>query len=285
MALPSVSSSFYADPAGLGALRREAAQHTPEALREVAKQFESLFTNMILKSMRDASGGDPLMGSEQQEFYQDMFDQQLAVQLSKGKGLGLADMLMRQLMQPGGAVEAAPEAKPAPSAAVMSWPPTTREEFVQGILPQAQAAGRRLGVDPLSIIAHAALETGWGRSVPTDAAGRPSFNLFGIKSGSGWKGESAVANTREFERGEMRSVQAAFRSYESPAQSVEDYANFLGTRSRYAQVRNTGSDVAAFATALQRAGYATDPDYAKKLQAVASELKSHFSVPITATKV
>ena len=98
MAIDSVNASFFADPAALGSIRREAASNSPEALRETAKQFESLFTTMLLKSMRAASPGDPY-ASDQQDFYQDMFDQQLAAQLSKGKGLGLADVLVRQLMQ------------------------------------------------------------------------------------------------------------------------------------------------------------------------------------------
>jgi flagellar protein FlgJ len=101
MAIAPLNPSFYADPTALDALKREAGTQSPEALREVARQFESLFTNMMLKSMRSASEGDPLFGSDQADFYQDMFDQQLAVELGKGRGLGLADMLLRQLMQGG----------------------------------------------------------------------------------------------------------------------------------------------------------------------------------------
>jgi flagellar protein FlgJ len=103
MAIESVNASFYADPAGLDGLKRQAATQSPEALRQAAREFESLFTSMMLKSMRSASGDDPLFGSDQADMYQDMFDQQMATQLSRGKGLGLADMLVRQLMQRGGA--------------------------------------------------------------------------------------------------------------------------------------------------------------------------------------
>src|SRR5690606_36037630 len=105
MAIDSINASFFADPAALGTIKRDAAAQSPEALRETAKQFESLFTTMLLKSMRAASPGDPY-ASDQQDFYQDMFDQQLAAQLSKGKGLGLADMLVRQLMGGQGAADA-----------------------------------------------------------------------------------------------------------------------------------------------------------------------------------
>jgi peptidoglycan hydrolase FlgJ len=287
MAIEAPKASFYADPAGLAALKRGAAAQTPEAIRETAKQFESLFTTMMLKSMRDASPGDSLFGSDQQDFYQDMFDQQLAVQLSKGKGLGLADVLVRQLMQSRGVVpettsasDAAASATSAPTAS--TWPPPTQEQFVQAVLPAARAAAERLGVDPEVVVVHAALETGWGRSMPMGADGRPSFNLFGIKAGSRWSGDTAVSATHEFDGGRMQSTLAAFRAYESPEHSIQDYAGVLHSSPRYAGALNTGSDVAAFARGLQQGGYATDPDYVSKLTAVAARLKSRFGWPISA---
>ncbi len=289
MAIAPLDNSFYADPASLTALKREASAQTPAALRETAKQFESLFTRMMLKSMRDATPGDSLFGSDQQDFYQDMFDQQLSTQLSKGKGLGLADVLMRQLMQgaglaadeTGGATAA--QAGTASTAAGKAWPPRTQDDFVRAILPAATAAGRELGVDPSTVIAHAALETGWGKSVPTGADGRPSFNLFGIKAGGSWKGDSTSAATREFQGGSMQQVMADFRSYESPEQSLGDYVKLLQGSPRYAAALGTGSDAAAYAKALQRGGYATDPDYATRLSALAARLKSHPALPISVT--
>jgi peptidoglycan hydrolase FlgJ len=286
MAIESAKAAFYADPAGLTALKRGAAAQTPEAIRETARQFESLFTRMMLKSMRDASPGDSMFGSDQQDFYQDMFDQQLSVQLSKGKGMGLADELVRQLMHGTGALPGA-EAEQGAAAAVKSaptaanWPPQTQEQFVQAVLPAARAAAEKLGVDPEVVVAHAALETGWGRSVPIGADGKPSFNLFGIKAGSHGAAHVAVASTHEFSGGSMQSVMASFRAYDSPEQSVEDYAGFLQSSPRYAGALNTGSDVGAFARGLQRGGYATDPDYVSKLTAVAARLKSRFGWPIT----
>lgn len=298
MAIEAPKAAFYADPAGLAALKRGAAAQTPEAIRETAKQFESLFTTMMLKSMRDASPGDSMFGSDQQDFYQDMFDQQLSVQLSKGKGLGLADVLVRQLMQGGAGVAAAgashaagsgvtgsdataaPATTSTPTAA--TWPPRTQEEFVQAVLPAARAAAEKLGVDPEVVVAHAALETGWGRSVPTGPDGKPSFNLFGIKAGARWSGEAATSTTHEFTGGRMQIAQAAFRAYDSPQQSIEDYAGFLQTSPRYSAALNTGSDVAAFARGLQQGGYATDPDYVSKLTTVAARLKARFGWPITA---
>lgn len=292
MAIDSLNASFYADPAALGAIKRDAAAQTPEALRETAKQFESLFTSMLLKSMRAASPGDPY-ASDQQDFYQDMFDQQLAAQLSKGKGLGLADVLVRQLMQgqgdamlpglggaaPGGMASPVPASADAAPAA--NWPPRNADEFVRLIRPAATAAARELGVDPDVVIAHAALETGWGRSVPVGADGRPSFNLFGIKAGGSWQGAVHAAGTHEFMQGSMQAVRADFRAYASPEQSIRDYVGLLKSSPRYAGALNTGGDVQAFARGLARGGYATDPDYVTKLTAVAARLKSAHAAPIT----
>jgi peptidoglycan hydrolase FlgJ len=295
MAIEAPKASFYADPAGLTALKRGAAAQTPDAVRETAKQFESLFTTMMLKSMRDASPGDSMFGSDQQDFYQDMFDQQLSVQLSKGKGLGLADVLVRQLMQSGGALPGVGDSQPgspatgaggaaaAPTASdtATTWPPRTQEEFVQAVLPAARAAAQKLGVDPEVVVAHAALETGWGKSVPTGADGKPSFNLFGIKAGARWSADTVLSATHEFAGGRMQSTQASFRAYDSPEQSIQDYAGVLKSSPRYSAALNTGSDVGAFARGLQQGGYATDPDYVSKLTAVAARLKSRFGWPIS----
>lgn len=292
MAIESAKAAFYADPASLAGLKKEAAQKSPEALREAARQFESLFTRMMLKSMRDASPKDSLFGSDQQDFYQDMFDQQLAVQLSKGKGLGLSDMLVRQLMQGGAAGDEAlvgmqgaltgRATSPTSSmgAGSASWPPASREDFVRAVTPAAEKAAAQLGVDPELVVAHAALESGWGRSLPADASGRTSFNLFGIKADSRWNGNAATARTHEFSAGRMEEVSASFRAYGSPEQSMQDYVDFLKSSPRYAGALNTGGDATAFARGLQRGGYATDPDYVSKLTAVAAQLKSSVARPI-----
>ena len=301
MATGAVDNTFYADPTALAGLKRSAAAQTPEALRETARQFESLFSTMMLKSMRDATPKDSLFGSDQQGFYQDMFDQQLATQLSKGKGLGLADVLVKQLMMQSAGLSgttAQTDAVPARSGAVVAqssaadtdlrssgsnWPPRSREEFVRAMAPEAEAAAQKLGVDPATIIAHAALETGWGRHMPATADGQSSNNLFGIKAGTAWRGATATTMTTEFEQGTARSVPASFRAYESPGQSLRDYTSLL-QNPRYAAARGTGDDALAFGRALQSAGYATDPDYAMKLSAVARELKSRFVLPITSTE-
>jgi flagellar protein FlgJ len=251
------------------ALRRGAEANDPETLRAAAKQFESLFTKMMLDSMRSASMGDPLFGSDQGDMYQDMADDQLAVQLSQGKGLGLADMLIRQLSN---GVSGTAAARPLGSAAGQVATPEEREKFISGLLPHAESAARELGVDPQNLIAQAALETGWGRSQPGQ-----SHNLFGIKTGGSWTGASVQANTEEFVGSQSTRVDADFRAYGSQRESVQDYVRLIRDNPRYADALNTGGDIQAFANALQRGGYATDPDYARKLVTVADEVRQRIA--------
>lgn len=332
MTAPTSNASFYADFGSLAALKRDAKADGQKTLRAAAQQFESLFTDMMLKSMRAASVGDALTGGDEVEFYQGMFDQQLAVQLSKGKGLGLADMLVQQLTRsglvPGGSgtgasVEAMPDnvttasgaarvsnagtgmatiptgapagatgpdtavsydgaiaapervgAEPQPDAISLNWPPATPEEFVQRLLPHAQQAAKALGVDPATLVAHAALETGWGRHVPSNADGSSSFNLFGIKASSTWQGNSISAGTLEHEQGVTVKRVERFKSYGSPAECFSDYASLLGGANRYQSVRNSGGNAARFAQGLQQGGYATDPQYSAKLRTVAAAVTS-----------
>jgi flagellar protein FlgJ len=334
-------------------LKRAAGNNDPAAIRTVAEQFESMFTRMMLKSMRDASGPDPMFGSDQEQMYQGMADDQLAVQLSKGKGFGLADMLVRQLQRMGvkgadaaangagatgatatgkltsdanatsaagttavgkltGGVNAtsapgsaAPGAKAAAAYSATQRASTTssiasdaaKNNFIQDLWPQAQEAGQLLGVDPRHLIAQAALETNWGRSMPQDTNGRSSNNLFGIKAPAGWSGAAVTSDTQEFQDGAATNIPAQFKAYATPAQSFQDYVALLRNNPRYSGALNTGGDVQAFATGLQRGGYATDPDYANKIAAVAtavahkvsaasasvSDLKLASALPITAS--
>src|SRR5882757_4081622 len=183
MSSAPVAPAYYADFSGMESLKKSAQQNQPTAVREAARQFESLFTNMLLKSMREASLGESLGDSEQTQFYQDMFDQQLALQMSRGKGLGLAEHLVGQLQRAG----SAPADAGSPAAGTSL---ERRSHFITSMQPYAAAAGRRLGVAPETIIAHAALETGWGQHLPVGSAGS-SNNLFGIKAGGRWQGASA----------------------------------------------------------------------------------------------
>lgn len=286
-----INPAFYADPNALASLKSDARDRDPAALKAVAKQFESLFTKMLLKSMREAnnslSDGESLFGGEQSDFYQDMFDNQLAVHLSQGKGLGLADLLVRQLAGAGyGSQPAGPTGDSrnsdqgvgitnslSPRAQNPGPIASSKEDFVRQMLPHAEQAARELGVDPHALLAQAALETGWGKSVPCNAAGERSFNLFGIKAGSQWSGATVNVPTLEFEDGiPVRKVER-FRSYESAADSFRDYARLIRNNPRYENALNAGSNVAGFASALQQGGYATDPQYASKIVAVANEMR------------
>ena len=273
-----INNTFYADPQGLTALRNDAKAQDPAALKEAAKQFESLFTQMLLKSMREAnkSFGESMFESEQTEFYQDMFDDQMAVHMSQGKGLGLADMLVRQLQgtvaqQSPDPVSGSPISLSKPAVEPIA---ASKSDFIKQMLPHAETAARELGVDPHALLAQAALETGWGKSVPCNAAGECSFNLFGIKAGTQWSGAAVNVPTLEFEEGVAVRKVERFRAYESPADSFRDYAKLIGNNARYENAVGTGDDVAAFASALQQGGYATDPNYARKLVAVANELRN-----------
>jgi flagellar protein FlgJ len=257
------------------ALRRGAQANDPNTLRAVARQFESIFTKMMLDSMRSASFGDPMFGSDQGDMYQGMMDDQLAVQLSQGRGLGLADMLIRQL---GGGAAGAGAAVPnkAEAGAAGSASPEQQQKFIDDMLPHATAAARELGVDARAIVAQAALETGWGSSRPADAGGN-SQNFFGIKAGAGWRGPSVAADTTEYVAGRAGTERARFRAYDSVAQNVEDYVRVL-REPRYAAALGTGGDVRAFANALQRGGYATDPQYADKLVAAFDQVCERQSI-------
>ena len=305
MTLPIVDSGTLADTGNLTALQQAAAAHNPQALKEAAQQFESLFTGMVLKSMREANFGDSLFGSDQEDMYQDMYDDQIASEISKGRGLGLADMLVQQLRRSGlpgttqgssatsgssgsstgatgasgasagtGASGTSSSAAATTSSSTASSCPSTAQQlqFAQSLWPEAQQAARQLGVSPVSLVAQAALETNWGRSMPRSAGGSSSNNLFGIKAGATWNGGSVQNTTQEYDSGTATAVKAQFRSYTSPSQCFQDYVSLLQSNPRYAGALGTGADTQAFATALQSGGYATDPAYASKLGAVANTL-------------
>jgi peptidoglycan hydrolase FlgJ len=268
-------ASTITDFTQYSSLRKAAGQNDPAALREVANQFEALFLQSMLKSMRDASLGDPLLGdSDQHEMYQEMMDQQLAVEMASGKGIGLADMLVRQL----GGTDAARLAAPGASYPITREAPSNRRQaepawpdpqsFVRDIWPHAERSAKTLNVAPEAIVAQAALETGWGKHVMPDSQGATSYNLFGIKSGPEWSGGQVVHNTLEFEGGVPQSQYAKFRSYDNVAAAFSDYTNLIADNPRYSDVRDHGPDATGFARALQDSGYATDPDYAQKITRV-----------------
>ncbi len=293
------SVNTWTDLSGFAALRQQAQTDSKAALPVVAKQFESIFTEMMLKSMRDASFGDPLFDSHGSKAWQGLFDHQLSVSLSgQGHGLGIAEMLVRQLggkqagaaHAPGQPVAGASQDATSPDAvdgwrqrldsvmgvassvgkAVSSLLPGDPQAFVSTFAPYAQEVARKLGVSMRAVLAQAALETQWGKRMPTQPDGSSSNNLFGIKAGANWKGAHVGVPTLEFEGGVAVRRQAQFRAYPSPAQSFANYAELVGGNPRYAGALGKGDDVLGFARGLVEGGYATDPDYATKVASIAN---------------
>ncbi|EHD22032.1 MULTISPECIES: flagellar assembly peptidoglycan hydrolase FlgJ [Brenneria] len=295
--IQTLSSAAY-DAQSLNSLKREVSGNpqSKEGIRAVAQQMEGLFVQMMMKSMRSALPQDGIFSSEQTRLYTSMYDQQLSQQVA-GKGLGLADVMVRQLSgeraassEPKAPVPLTfdgPTLQSMPAAAVEqivrrampklpaegSALPLTSENFVSHLSLPAQMASQQSGIPHHLIIAQAALESGWGqREIPTED-GRPSHNLFGIKAGSRWDGPVTEITTTEYEQGVAKKVKASFRVYESYAEAIGDYVKLLTQNPRYADVANAGSAEQA-AHALQSAGYATDPQYAKKLVGMIQQMKS-----------
>jgi peptidoglycan hydrolase FlgJ len=269
--------SLALDPRSLERLRSEAGTAPEKAVRDASKQFEVVFVNMLLKSMREAAPQDGPLNSDQTRMYTSMLDQQLAQAMS-ARGIGLADIMARQLTRGGPAsgeataAPAAPQTLTDPSRATETEPspPTVRRNararrFIDKMWPHAVEASRTTGLPPQFILGQAALESGWGTREIRGANGQPTHNLFGIKAGRTWNGRTSSNGTTEFVQGvKQRSVEK-FRSYESYAEAFRDYANLLKNNPRYAKALEAGTDPAAFARGLQQAGYATDPAYASKL--------------------
>ncbi|KAB0506197.1 MULTISPECIES: flagellar assembly peptidoglycan hydrolase FlgJ [Pseudomonas] len=409
----SSDSGSYSDLNRLNQLK-VGDKNSDANMRKVAQEFESLFLGEMLKSMRSATealGQDNPLNTPAAKQYQEMYDQQLAVSMSReGGGIGLADVLMRQMsknkpMAPGEAAAASAAKQAAAKAAVetpiaagtvatngplsrlngerplwasrsvktpasagegahrndmalinqrrLALPPkladrllaglvpsastaattattpqnniqvpqstktgsgplyngdwlaaqtdtkasgrlqiygramaqiplapakkafSSADEFVNTMLPMAKEAADRIGVDPRYLVAQAALETGWGKSVMRAQDGSSSHNLFGIKASSNWKGDSARAITSEFRNGEMVKETAEFRSYGSYKDSFHDLVTLLQSNNRYQDVLKSADNPEQFVRELQKAGYATDPDYASKISQIAKQMTSY----------
>jgi flagellar protein FlgJ len=277
-----LSSKLALDTKGMGELKQSAKAGSPDALKGAAVQFEAMFINMMMKSMRDATPQDGLNDNQQNKMFTSMLDQQRSQDMAK-KGIGLADMLIRQLTaQAAGAQAMAIGAEPG-SAAVSPMPapeavaiPETRSasgkvqaphvrSFQEKLASHAAEAERATGIPAKFMLGQAALETGWGKREIRNADGSASNNLFGIKAGPGWTGKVATATTTEFINGVAHTKVEKFRAYATPAESFKDYAKLITTNPRYDQVLAHAKDATGFAHGLQRAGYATDPQYAAKL--------------------
>lgn len=290
----STPQTSYFDPQGLQTLKQQAGS-SPENLAAVAKQFESLFMKMILDSARDANsafGDNSYLSSRDTEFYQQMLDDQLSVELTKNNGLGIAAMLVKQLSPYVNAQKNTinADSKDASAFNHKNMPPelprlgtqksnlisvssslsstasfSSAEQFVQKILPHAQQAAQQLGIQPEYLVAQAALESGWGKNMIPG-----SHNLFGIKADASWHGPSVSAQTTEVHDGRAFSVTAKFRAYASEAESFNDYVKFIKTQPRYQQAL-AANNTPDYYRQLQAAGYATDPNYAEKITAIAQQ--------------
>jgi flagellar protein FlgJ len=282
------AATTYTDLNGLEALKKEPS--SPRTISAVAAQVEALFLQMMLKSMRDANAA---VGEDDNEMgmYQDMFDKQIALTMSQHQDLGLAALLTRQLT--GGSAAAGstgaaqsnatsgsatigrtpagvlgPQVRAAPSSADGETVMQGASDFVSRVLPTIRDAAQALGVNPLGLLAQAALETGWGKRMARTADGAASLNLFGIKADENWDGARATASTVEYSDGIATQRHAAFRVYGTLEESVKDFVNLLKNSPRYHQALAAGRDAQAYIDSIGRSGYATDPGYTHKLNEI-----------------
>ncbi len=310
--IPDTAIPSVFDAQALAKLKSGLRKDDPQAVKATARQFEAVFLQMMLKSMRAATPQSGPFDSDQTRFYQELLDAQLAQVMAAKGGTGLAAVIERQLArgdasasmtgeegfpltpparglpfnvprqgiplpdadktQPALPLEGSPvrpSLSPVREGAASAVPPALT--FVSGVWPHAAAASQTTGVPAQFLVGHAALESGWGKSEPRFPDGRPSHNLFGIKAGSNWSGATVEATTTEYVNGVAEKRVERFRAYGSYAEAFRDYAQLLAQSPRYAGVLGS-RDAASFAQGLQRAGYATDPAYASKLERVIGNL-------------
>jgi flagellar protein FlgJ len=320
-----LSQRFALDVQGFDALRAQAGADPKQALKSTARQFDAVFMQMMLKSMREATPQDGILDSNDSKQYTAMLDQQLAQQLSS-KGVGVANQLITQLSRNLGASSPAGSggagtipggnaiggmlggggASNAGDAAMLNalaraysnaqangalasgkgysaqsalTPPlhgkgesAKVDAFVDKLAGPAQAASAATGIPARFIVGQAALESGWGKGEIKNADGSPSHNVFGIKATPDWTGKTVAAVTTEYVNGKARKVVQKFRAYGSYAEAMTDYASMLRDNPRYASVLSTSHDAVSFAHGMQKAGYATDPHYAKKLISIMKQM-------------
>lgn len=322
---PALSDS-YLDNTSLNKLKSQSNSNSQAGLKAVAAEFESIFVKMMMKSMRDASFGNPLFDSDSAKVYRDMYDDQLSLDMSKNGGLGLADMMVRQL---GKFVQSEKDEEKA--LPITSYPTemssdkkfiidtenvykvnvdktniykvnvdkfdieklTTEkftiektaveknqedgraikspQDFVKKLWPLAESASEKTGISPKVLIAQAALETGWGKYMVRKPDGQNSFNLFNIKADHRWDGDKAEISTVEYTAGVAHKKQADFRVYDSFSEGFDDYVNFLQKSPRYSNALSVASDDKRFVSSLQASGYATDPNYAQKIERIMND--------------
>ncbi|AWN74547.1 flagellar assembly peptidoglycan hydrolase FlgJ [Legionella anisa] len=268
----------------LNELKVQAQNNAKEALPDAAKQFEGIFLQSMLKSMRMGQHfldeSSPFRGKDRETF-QDMLDAQYASTIANSKSIGLADMLAKQMEhnlptaeQPAKSIPAKtelPSSLPAipVKAAEQEIPATTTiDEFVKSIWPQAKHAASLIGLDPKILMAQAALETGWGKFVTKDIDGTSSNNLFNIKSTSGNEFDSVNVKTTEYIADTPIKVNASFRKYSSIEHSFNDYISLIKGSERYQNALASTGNPELYVNELHKAGYATDPEYGTKILSI-----------------
>ena len=277
--IPPRALGLGVDARSLDALRGTATRDPKAAVREAAQQFEALFMQELMKSMRATTPATGMLDNEGSRLGTEMLDTQLAGGLSGMKG-GLSEAIMRQLERQMGLSPGPIPATGARASANTTAQPLDRldkpvkipEKGAAGFVQQHSEAAARAeaatGIPAAFMLAQAAHETGWGRKEIRHADGTSANNFFGIKAGANWKGPVAEVTTTEYIGGVARKVTAKFRAYSSHEESFADYARLMKDSPRYAGVVASGGDASAFAHGLQKAGYATDPAYGAKLTRV-----------------
>ena len=265
----------YTDVARLEQLK----QGGEASLRQAAQQFESVFVNLWLKSMREAGAvfaDGNMFSSQTVEMHQEMLDSQWAIHVSESGGLGLAEVIERQLRGEAAPVTRDVAAPPVASAGQKQPVAEDRASFVREVADIAAQVLKGSGIPVVGVVAQAVLETGWGQHVPHDGLGRSSNNFFGIKA-TGWSGPEVNVPTREHLFGQWVEKADAFRAYESIAEGIADLRDLLTGNARY-EGADTAQDAGEYADVLSEGGYATDPAYARKIRDVAATLREHFGV-------
>lgn len=268
-------TDVYTDLNGLQKLAKSADKD--EALKKVAQQFESMFINMMMKNMRQANAvfeEDSMFKSEESDFYRDMHDHQLSLTLAHSRGIGIADVLYRQLRQSYGSEIAAsqpePEAKAKVDRVAIADSP---QSFVRQIMPYLKKAAKALGVEPELLAAQSALETGWGKHMLANQEGEASHNLFNIKRDRNWQGQSVAVDSLEEKNGVLQAEKSEFKAYKNMSESVNDYISLVKGNSRFAEALKGATSSFDFINKLQKAGYATDSKYADKIMSVYKQIK------------
>ncbi len=314
-------ADVYTNLHGLQSIKNE--ENKSEALMKVAQQFESLFVNMMTKSMRAANAvfeKDSPFNSEESRFYRDMLDQQRSLTISHGRGLGIAEAMYRQMSRSYGIGSESendeltldrglhgnmmrgmspPSSTRTPETTITgkltarriaqdSTPTRTAQDstpkrisladspkdFVAKLLPLAEKAAEKLGIDRLLLIAQSALETGWGKHVLASDSGESSHNVFNVKGRRGGSFETTTQPTIEFKDGVVTTEKSAFNVYKDLAESFDDYVQLITGSERYQNALNPSDDSAGYIAELQKSGYATDPQYSKKVLSVYERVKA-----------